>query len=71
MGLKVYVARLQKYGRQERRHSDFWLGLYGDVWVCAMELGSEVALKLTALKPHKRLYFQRSLKALSLIQSSF
>ena len=69
--LEVYVVRLQEDSRKERRHSDFWLGLYGYVWACAMEIWSEVALKLTALKPHKRLYFQRGFKALSLIQSSF
>ena len=69
-GLEVYVSRLQEYEKQERRHSDFWLGLYGYVWGCTMELWSDWALKLTTLKPHKRLYFQRGLKALSLIQSS-
>ena len=70
MGLEVYVSRLQEYKRQERRHSDFWLGLYGYVWAWTMVLWSDWARQLTALKPHKRLYFQRGLKALSLIQSN-
>jgi len=35
-----------------------------------MELWSDLALRLMALKPHKRLYFQGGFQALSLIQQA-
>jgi hypothetical protein len=35
-----------------------------------MELWADWALQLMALKPHKRLYFQRGLQALSLMQQA-
>ena len=69
-GVEVYIARLKQYGRQNPKHSDFWLGLYGYVWGCAMEVWADWATHLMALKPHKRLYFRRGLNALSLIQST-
>ena len=46
----------------------FSLGLYGQRWINTMELWHDWVLQLIALKPHKRLYFQRGFYALSLLQ---
>lgn len=35
MGLQKYVGRLQELHRLSRRHSAFWVGLYGHLWVGA------------------------------------
>jgi hypothetical protein len=32
MGVQKYVGRLTEYGRSIRRHSSFWIGLYGQCW---------------------------------------
>jgi hypothetical protein len=32
MGIQKYVGRLTEYGRSIRRHSSFWIGLYGQSW---------------------------------------
>jgi hypothetical protein len=32
MGVEKYVGRLTEYGRSIRRHSSFWIGLYGQCW---------------------------------------
>ncbi len=37
MGLQKYVGRLKELKRFHRRHSAFWVGLYGYLWVGAME----------------------------------
>ena len=70
LGVNVYVSRLSEGQRSEPRHSDFGVGLYGYLWMYGMEVWSNLAYSLMSLKPHKRLYFRRGLKALSLIQSA-
>jgi hypothetical protein len=32
-----YIARLQELKRQSQRHSNFWIGHYGFLWVASME----------------------------------
>lgn len=71
MGLQKYVGRLQELHRLSRRHSAFWVGLYGHLWVGAMEFWHSLALALLRTKPHKLPYFQKGLRAMSLIQSAF
>jgi hypothetical protein len=70
MGLQKYLGRLQQLKRITRRHSTFWIGLYGHLWIGAMELWSELAAALMALKPHKLPYFHKGLRAMTLIQSA-
>jgi len=70
MRLQKYVGRLQELKRSHRRHSAFWLGLYGYLWVGAMELWADLADELMRLKPHHLLHFQTGLRAMTLIQSA-
>lgn len=70
LGIETYAGRIQQHSDQTPRQSDFSFALYGQLWVYGMELWSDLALRLMALKPHKRLYFQRGFQALSLIQQS-
>ncbi|WP_223280362.1 IS4 family transposase [Nostoc sp. PA-18-2419] len=71
MGLQQYIGRIQELKRYTRRHSTFWIGLYGCLWVGAMEFWSDLAIALVHLKPSKLPYFQRGLRAMTLIQSAF
>ena len=64
-----YVGRTTEPKRFSNRHSYFWLGLYGKLWINSLNLWSTLANKLMALKPQKRRFFQRGLSAISLIQS--
>ncbi|NEQ43398.1 MAG: IS4 family transposase [Leptolyngbya sp. SIOISBB] len=66
-----YAGRLQEHQDKTLRQSEFSLGLYGQRWTYAMELWYPWAEQLMALKPHKRLFFQRGLQALSLMQKAF
>jgi len=71
MGLQKYICRAKELKRFHRRHSSFWVGLYGQLWVAGMEVWSELAIQLMRLKPHKLNYFKRGLRAMMLIQSTF
>jgi len=70
LGLQKYVGRLQELQRTSRRHSTFWVGLYGQLWVGAMEQWADLAIELMRTKPNKLPYFQQGLRAMSLIQST-
>lgn len=65
-----YVGRVKELKRVTNRHSQFWIGLYGSLWIESLNLWSTLANKLAALKPQKRRFFQRGLHAISLIQSA-
>lgn len=69
-GLQKYVARLKELRRLHRRHSAFWVGLYGQLWIGAMEFWADLADELMRLKPSKLPYFQQGLRAMTLIQSA-
>jgi len=64
-----YVGRVREKGRLGRRHSHFWIGLYGQVWIEMMEVFKEIAVELMRCKPTKWSHFQRGLKAGKLIAS--
>ena len=37
LGQQKYISRLQELGRLHKRHSSFWVGLYGQLWIASME----------------------------------
>lgn len=69
--VQAYVVRPKETDRYLNRHTDFWLGLYGQIWLTPADIWVKWAHPLMRLKPQKRLYFLRGLHALSLIQSAF
>jgi len=71
LGLQKYVGRLQELKRMHRRHSAFWLNLYGYLWVGAIEFWFDLTVSLMRLKPGKLPNFQNGLHAMTLIQSAF
>ena len=66
--VNTYAARIQEYTNEPPRTSDFHVGLYDYAWIFSMSLWADFVLPLLALKPHKRLYFQRGFEALSLMR---
>jgi Transposase DDE domain len=71
LGVRHYVCRSTEPNRQVERHSHFWIGLHGQLWVDSMTDFSVLMMMLVSLKPHKRLNFQLGFHALSTIQSVF
>jgi Transposase DDE domain. len=63
-----YVCRPQEPGRNRRRHSKFWIGLYGENWLIASECCREWVESMMGLVRNKRAFYQRGLKAIKLIE---
>jgi hypothetical protein len=55
LGIETYAGRIKQHQDTTPRHSDFSFALYGQLWIYGMELWTDLALSLMALKPHKRL----------------
>lgn len=70
LGIEIYAGCIKEHKDKSPRQSEFSLDLYGQRWRSGMELWADWALNLMALKPHKRLYFQRGFYALSLLQQA-
>ena len=71
MGVQKYVGRVKEYGRTQRRHSTFYVGLYAQNWVDFREPCQDLISQLIQLNLHKLLYYQRGLRAMTLIRSAF
>ncbi|WP_332960558.1 hypothetical protein [Microcoleus sp. AR_TQ3_B6] len=71
MGIQKYTGRLTECKRSHRRHSSFWIGLYGQSWVVGMEFCQEIIAELMRIRRNKLQFFQRGLRAMSLILSGF
>ena len=49
MGLQKYVGRVKEFGRTVRRHSSFYIGLYGQTWVNFIEQARDAVAELMRL----------------------
>lgn len=70
MGVQKYVGRVKESGRDERRHSSFYIGLYGQDWVDYIDKCKELVAELMKLNCNKQKYYQRGLRAMRLIVSA-
>lgn len=70
-GLQKYIGRLMEANRTIRRHSSFWIGLYGRSWVIEIEGCGNMIEELMAIRSNKLPFFQRGLRAMSLILQTF
>lgn len=68
-GVQKYVGCVKEYGRIERRHSSFYIGLYGQTWVNFIESCEDLVTQLMRLHRNKWKYYQRGLRAMNLILS--
>jgi hypothetical protein len=69
-GIQKYIGRVKEAGRQQRRHSSFYIGLYGESWVKFVEPYKDLVTELMRLNPNKRPFYQRGLRAMELILSA-
>ena len=64
-----YISRLTEVGRIYQRHSNFWVGLYGTLWIAGLEFFNDLYQRFSQATPSKLLYFQQGLRVKTLIQS--
>ena len=70
MGIQKYIGRLKEAGRAQRRHSSFYIGLYGQTWVNFIDECAPIVAKLMKLNRNKRQYYQKGQRAIELILSA-
>jgi hypothetical protein len=66
-GQEKYVCRLKEPGRNRRRHSKFWIGLYGENWLIALDCCQQWLQSMMSLVPKGRAFYQRGLRARKLM----
>jgi len=67
-GQEKYVCRLKEPGRNRRRHSKFWIGLYGENWLIALDCCQDWLEFMMSLVPNKRAFYQKGLRARKLME---
>jgi hypothetical protein len=70
MDHQKYVSRQTEKGRSQRRHSDFWVGLYGQMWIPSLVFFAQIIQQLLALSPAHNLHYQRGFIAMSSIEQA-
>ena len=70
-GIQKYVGRVKESGRTERRHSCFYIGLYGHTWVNFVSNCGALVEELLKLAPNKLTYYQRGKRAMQLVTATF
>jgi hypothetical protein len=71
LGKSSYICRPKETGRTKRRHSKFWIGLYGYNWIAAFHECQEWVEELIVSVSNKRAFYQRGLRAITLIHEAF
>lgn len=66
-----YICRPQEFARIQRRHSNFWVGLYGQTWLNNLRSCIDWVGKWMRSNRNKRLCYQRALQAIDLIEPAF
>lgn len=70
-GVQKYVGRVREYRRSTRRHSSFYIGLYGQSWVEFMDDCWGLVQELMKLNRNKLEYYLRGMRAMELILATF
>jgi hypothetical protein len=65
-----YICRIQEKNRNKKRHSNFWLGLYGHNWIVAWNECQAWVEELVGFIGNKQSFYYRGLKAMKLIQQT-
>jgi hypothetical protein len=68
IGQQKYVSRLKELQRTSQRHSNFWVGIYGQMWLIGWEFCRVLVEQLMNSSGNKLPFYQRGIKAMSLIQ---
>jgi len=65
-----YICRSEEKNRNENRHSNFWINLYGSNWIIAWHGCQAWVEELVGFSRNKQAYSQRGFRAMTLIQQA-
>ena len=63
-----YVCRPSDLNRNRKRHSAFWIGLYGYNWIISLNGCQDLVLEMMAAVRNKQAFYQQGVMAMMLIQ---
>ncbi len=63
-GLQKYISRLKEQKRSIRRHSDHWVGIYGNLWILSWDFCFEWVNNIIQNNSNKAPFYQKGMKAL-------
>jgi Transposase DDE domain len=69
-GQQKYVGRSRKIKQLITKNSNFWLGLYGNIWTIAEDFMRRLVEELMRLNPNKLRFYQKGLRAMTIIQQT-
>lgn len=69
-GQEKYIGRLRKIKQRLTKNSNFWIGLYGDLWIITREFVREWVEEYMRGNLNKLPFYQRGLKAMNIIQQA-
>ncbi|MDJ0516285.1 MAG: hypothetical protein QNJ74_08485 [Trichodesmium sp. MO_231.B1] len=67
-GYQNYICRLTEAKRKDKRHSDFWVGMYGYLWTLAGNYLFDIVENIMNLNPQKKPDYRRGLRAMSKLE---
>lgn len=70
-GQQNYIGRLRKFQQSLTKNSNFWLGLYGDVWIITRDFVAQWVEDLMRVNPNKSPFYHKGLRAMTIIQQAF
>jgi hypothetical protein len=70
-GQQKYIARPEEKRRKTRRHSEFWLGLYGEVWCDNYKNYLSQIQQIMRFNPNKLSFYLQGLQAMSEIKKVY
>ena len=70
-GKQKYIARRSEKRRKTRRHSEFWLGLYGELWCNNYESYVAEINQIMQLNKNKLTFYRLGLQAMSEIKKVY
>lgn len=65
-----YICRTREKGRAKKRHSNFWIGLYGQNWIVAFYECQIWVEELMSLFRNKQTFYRQGLRAMALMQQA-
>jgi hypothetical protein len=71
IGQQKYIGRLRTIQQSLTKNSNFWIGLYGDVWIITKEFVAQWVEELMRVSLNKLPFYQKGLRAMNIIQQAF
>jgi hypothetical protein len=61
-GIQKYIGRTTEKKRKIKRHSDFWIGLYGEIWLNNYDNYQEEIEKIMSINKNKLEFYHKGIK---------